>query len=104
MERVGGARGRRWGGGSRSTGRGSKTLATVEMGRAASWWPRDVELCPGVRRGGAGVGRGPGGGDDGAPGKRLGSLTTSGGRRERPTLVHPSARAYIPRTICRGGP
>ena len=37
-----------------------------------------------------------------ASGKQLGSLTASGGRRERPTLVHPCARGYIPRTICRG--
>jgi len=27
--------------------RGSKTLASLEMGRAASWRPRDVELWPG---------------------------------------------------------
>ena len=44
---------------------GSKTLAVVEMGRTALWWPRDVELWPG----GACVGRGPGGGGGGAPRK-----------------------------------
>ena len=78
----------------------------------------DVELWPGVRRvrrrrrersgrrreaterrcgeGGGGVG-------GGCPGVRRGSLTTSGGRRERPTICHPSTPAYIPMAICRGG-
>jgi len=61
----------------------------------------DVELWPGGAERDAGVGRGPGGGGGWASGKKLGSLTASGGRRERPTLCHPSARGYIPRTICR---
>jgi len=72
---------------------GAQTLApaelAVEMGRAASWRPGDVELWPG-------------GAERGRRGK-IGSLTGSEGRRERPTLLHPSACAYILRTICRGG-
>ena len=109
-KRGGGGPGRgcgRHGDGEEAAGRptgGSKTLAAVEMGRAASWRPRNVELWPGGAERGrrcrerSGRRRGTG--------KKLGSLTASGGRRERPTLTkfRPlSALAYIPRVICRGG-
>ena len=78
---------------------GSKTLAAVEMGRVASWRPRDVELWPGgVERGRWRRERSGRRRQRGA-GETLGSLTASGGRRERPTLTKfrpPSAHAYIP--------
>jgi len=49
---------------------GSKTQATVEMGRARAGRGTGVGRGLGVPRGGAGVGTGPGGGIGGAPGKK----------------------------------
>ena len=85
-----------------STG-GSKTLAAVGMG------------CAGAERGhgrqerfrGAVRGRGRWERSErrrrrGA-GEKVGSLTASGGRRQRPTHFHPCALVFILRTISRGG-
>ena len=58
--------------------------AGAERGRGC--WQRGL----GVRRGGPGVRRGPGdgGGGEEESAVEMGSLMTSGERRERPTLVH----------------
>jgi len=121
-ERERWCRGCRAGGAERQPDGGAQTLATAEV---------DLQLEHAAERGvvaaqgcramapGRGVGapasrevrkvaerrcgEGGGGVGGGRPGVRRGSLIASGGRRERPTICHPSAPVYIPRVICRGG-